>query len=252
MSRIKPKKSLGQHFLINDNIAFDICNALPATEGAIIEIGAGTGALTKHLFKKFDIPIYLNEIDTRSISFLRNEFPQAKEIIETSFLDYNLQQIDEGPLHVIGNFPYNISSQIMFHILDHREIVNSAVGMFQKEVAQRLCAQPSKKHYGILSVLLEAYYKREYLFDVDKNEFNPPPKVQSGVVRFTRNNTSKLPCNEKKFRQIVKAAFHLRRKKLRNALKSLFNEAQLKQDIFDKRAEQLSLDEFVGLAQLLE
>lgn len=249
---VRPKKYLGQHFLTDRNIAHRIVDALPFhPDRAVVEIGPGTGVLTGFLIgKKHDL--WLIEIDSESVVHLHQHFPVlAGRILETDFLKIDPHRWTQ-PLSIIGNFPYNISSQIFFKILESRQHVLSVVCMIQKEVADRLAAPPGSKTYGILSVLLQAWYDIEYLFKVPPGVFHPPPAVMSAVIRLTRNNRQSLPCNEQSFVRVVKQAFNTRRKTLRNCLKPLpFLPGTLEQPLFDQRAEQLGVDEFVWITQQL-
>ncbi len=252
---IRPKKSLGQHFLKDENIARNIVGAL-ALEGnnlKVIEIGPGTGVLTKYLCQIKDIDLRLIEIDRESVAYLKGSYPNLKgRIIEGDFLELDLDKILAEPCAIIGNFPYNISSQIFFKVLDHRNQVQQVVGMLQKEVAERIAAPPGSKTYGILSVLLQAFYHIELLFKVSPGVFFPPPKVMSAVIRLKRNEVKKLDCDEIQFRKIVKQAFQMRRKTLRNALKSLNLPASISTlPLLDKRAEQLAVGEFISLTKLI-
>jgi 16S rRNA (adenine1518-N6/adenine1519-N6)-dimethyltransferase len=245
---IRPKKHLGQHFLHDENIARKIIGYLPDQFINILEIGPGTGILTKFLLqnKKFN-PLFL-EIDNESVRFLLKTYPDIQNrLISADILDYDLSLIP-SPFIVIGNFPYNISTQILFKVLEYRNLIPEVIGMFQKEVAERIASPPGSKKYGILSVLLQAYYKIEYLFTVSENVFYPPPKVQSGVIRLKRNIIEKLDCNEDLFFRVVKTSFNQRRKTLRNALKTLNKSgAETVPALLDKRAEQLSVADFVLL-----
>lgn len=250
--RLYKKKSLGQHFLNDDQIAFDIANALGTAkeEGfdAVIEIGPGQGALTRHIFELQEKPIYLNELDDRLIAELQMNFPQNSGIIHKSFLDLDFNIIQENQVAIIGNFPYNISSQIVFKALENYERVPILTGMFQKEMAARICADHGSKTYGVISVLSQLIYEAEYLFDVGPECFNPPPRVVSGVIRLRRLPAPKAPI--KMVKKLVKTAFATRRKKLRNNLKGLITEKELLLDpIFDKRAEQISVEEYINLAK---
>lgn len=253
---IKPKKHLGQHFLTDRNIAEKIVNSIIFHDDykTLIEVGAGTGVLTDFLIKNRNIRLYINEIDDTSINYLQENFDiPDKTLLHESFLELDFHKLKADKIGIIGNFPYNISSQIFFKILENRHMVKETVGMVQKEVAERLCAKHGNKEYGILSVLLQAYYHLEYLFTVNPGSFNPPPKVKSAVIRLKRNNTTKLPCDEKLFKQIVKQGFNNRRKTLRNALKNLnLSEGERKHDILNYRAEQLCVDDFVKLTRLVK
>ena len=255
MNYVKPKKHLGQHFLRDENIAFDIANSIDKDCKNILEIGPGTGVLTKHLLKKPDLNLYAVEIDTESVYYLNIHYPELNgKIISDDFLRYPVEQIfNNENFTVIGNFPYNISSQILFRVLDYYQQIPEVVGMFQKEVAERIASKPGKKAYGILSVLLQAYYDIEYLFTVDEFVFDPPPKVKSAVIRLRRNQTLKIDCDEKLFLKVVKTAFNQRRKTLRNALSSIsFDNEKLATDILTKRAEQLSVADFIGLTNAVK
>ena len=251
-SPVKAKKHLGQHFLIDLNIAQKIVNALPQDDLATIEIGPGTGVLTQYMIEKDNFMAF--DIDTESIEFLKEKYPQHKDKIQfQDFLEADLSHFaSKGNFKVIGNFPYNISTQLMFQVLEYRSSVSSLVGMFQKEVAQRIAEKPGSKTYGILSVLLQAFYKIEYLFTVSEHVFNPPPKVKSAVIRLTRNTTDKLNCNEDLFFKVVKASFNQRRKTVRNSVKVLSGNSVVESVYLDKRAEQLSVAEFVELTNSIE
>ncbi|MBI5219606.1 MAG: 16S rRNA (adenine(1518)-N(6)/adenine(1519)-N(6))-dimethyltransferase RsmA [Bacteroidia bacterium] len=253
MTFIRTKKHLGQHFLKDRNIAEKIVRSLQLCNiRDVLEVGPGMGILTRSLLKNEKINLLLIEIDKESVDYLNDNFPTLKgKIIHKDFLEEDLQNQFNSKIAIIGNFPYNISSQIFFKILENKNIVWEAVGMVQKEVAERICARPGNKTYGILSVFLQAYYKIEYLFTVNETVFIPPPNVKSAVIRLTRNGTSTLECNELLFFQVVKTSFNQRRKMLRNSLKSLLNETAATDGIFDKRPEQLSVDEFVYLTNLI-
>lgn len=251
---VRPKKHLGQHFLKNEAIAKDIAEALqPGDYNQVVEIGPGMGVLTQFLLNG-DNEVYVVELDTESVSYLKGHFDMRYDhIIEGDFLKLNLQDTFKENIAVIGNFPYNISSQIVFKVLENRDMIPQMAGMFQKEVAERIVAGPGSKTYGIISVLTAAYYEREYLFTVDKEEFNPPPKVQSGVIRLVRKENYTLPCDEKMFKTVVKTAFNQRRKTLRNALKPLGIPEELKESkLLSKRAEQLGLEDFIYLTKTLK
>lgn len=247
--RVKAKKRLGQHFLTDSKIASDIVNALSPNHRVIMEVGPGMGILTFFLMQLEDKEIHLVEIDEEAVDYLRSHFPSLVERLHRSdFLKIDLHTLIQEHFALIGNFPYNISNQILFKVLEYKEQIREVVGMFQKEVALRIASKPGKKNYGILSVLLQAYYDIEYLFTVDEHVFSPPPKVKSAVVRLRRNECKHLSCNENDFKHLVKTAFNQRRKTLRNSLKTIpFPEEFLKNDIFSKRPEQLSVDEFVFL-----
>ncbi len=255
MSLVKAKKHLGQHFLTDKNIAEKIVNSLQATGQykQVLEVGPGMGILSDFLLAKQDLETYLIDIDTESYEFLRKKYSNLGErLINGDFLQLDFTAVFPSKFGIIGNFPYNISSQILFKVLDNRNQVVELVGMFQKEVAQRCAEKPGSKEYGILSVFLQAYYKVEYLFSVKPGVFNPPPKVTSAVIRLTRNNIEKLNCDEKLFWQVVKAGFNQRRKTLRNALSSLVSKESMTDDpTFDLRAERLSVDDFVKMTNLI-
>jgi 16S rRNA (adenine1518-N6/adenine1519-N6)-dimethyltransferase len=251
MKDVRAKKHLGQHFLRDENIAQNIANALPAGTANVLEIGPGMGVLTKYLLQNPDISLKVVEIDTESVTYLHTHYPQLT-VLGEDFLKMNLDDVFVGNFAVIGNFPYNISSQILFKVLEHRNAVPCVVGMFQKEVAERIAAKSGNKTYGILSVLLQAFYDIEYLFTVHEHVFSPPPKVKSAVIRLTRNSRQHLNCDEKLFFTIVKTAFNQRRKTLRNALSVMFDKSLLTDAIFDKRAEQLTVEDFEGIVLLLD
>ena len=257
MDSVKAKKHLGQHFLADTNIARKIVESLQLPGGVteVLEIGPGMGVLTGTLLQNPNYRTSVVEIDRDSVAYLQKHFPTlADRIHSQDFLKMDLGKLyNQQPISIIGNFPYNISSQIYFQVLAHRQQVREVVGMIQKEVADRLAEGPGSKTYGILSVLLQAYYRIEYLFTVPPHVFNPPPKVQSAVIRLTRNDTEQLDCNEKLFFKVVKQAFATRRKTLRNALKPFGMPPEATTDpIFDKRAEQLSVTDFVGLTKRVE
>ncbi len=248
MNKIRAKKNLGQHFLKDRNIAQRIADSLTG-EGyaSVLEIGPGTGILTELILKRAFPDFRVIEIDNESFYFLREKYPQLTEIIRGDFLKMDLDSFFTEKIAAIGNFPYNISSQILFKILDHRDRVVEVCGMFQKEVAERICASPGSRSYGILSVLIQAYYITEYLFTVEPDVFVPPPKVRSGVVRLRRNTVDLLDCDEALFIKVVKAAFNQRRKTLRNSIRAVF---RLKNEDYRDlilRPEQLSVDQFVSL-----
>jgi len=254
MTTVRAKKNLGQHFLNDKNIAKQIVDSLRANGvSRILEIGPGMGVLTQFLMQNKAYETSVVEIDRESVEYLEKHFPELKErIISADFLRLRLDNYFQEPFSIIGNFPYNISSQIFFKVLEYRTQIPEVVGMLQKEVAERLAAGPGSKTYGILSVLLQAYYNIEYLFTVHENVFTPPPKVKSGVIRLTRNERTHLNCDERLFASIVKMAFNQRRKTMRNSLKSMIQNDELKANpIFDKRPEQLSVAEFESLAQMI-
>lgn len=254
MTTVRAKKNLGQHFLNDKNIAKRIVDSLQA-EGVskVLEIGPGMGVLTQFLMQNTGYETSVVEIDRESVEYLEKHYPELKErIISADFLRLKLDRYFDESFAIIGNFPYNISSQIFFKVLEYRNQIPEVVGMLQKEVAERLAAGPGSKTYGILSVLLQAYYQIEYLFTVHENVFTPPPKVKSGVIRLTRNERMHLGCDEKLFTSIVKMAFNQRRKTMRNSLKSVIKSDELKVNpIFDKRPEQLSVTEFELLARMI-
>jgi len=255
MKTVRAKKNLGQHFLNDLSIAQKIVESLQANNiDKVLEIGPGMGVLTQFLLQNKSFETTVVEIDRESVEYLNNHFPELKErIISHDFLRLNLNSYFDEPFAIIGNFPYNISSQIFFKVLEYRNQIPEIVGMLQKEVAQRLAAGPGSKTYGILSVFLQAYYNIEYLFTVNEDVFSPPPKVKSGVIRLTRNQTDHLNCDEKHFRGIVKMAFNQRRKTMRNSLKSMITSDELKANpIFDKRPEQLGVEEFVMVVRLID
>lgn len=253
---VKAKKHLGQHFLKDDSISEKIVNLLTGHGGytQVLEIGPGTGALTQFLVKT-NYDLHLLDIDQESIDYLKIEYPfLLNTIYKSDFINDPLPEKIKSPFAIIGNFPYNISSQIMFKVIDLKEEVSEVVGMFQKEVAERLVAPPGSKTYGILSVLLQAWYDGEYLFTVDEDVFDPPPKVKSGVIRFKRNERTSLGVSERLFKMTVKLAFNQRRKTLRNSLKSMINEKGIDAsgDLFNKRPEQLSVEEFIEITRMME
>lgn len=270
MKSVRPKKQLGQHFLTDQDVArriadtVDACPALP-----ILEVGPGMGVLTQYLLPK-GRPVKVVEIDTESVAYLKENMPQLGEnILGDDFLRMPLNQVFGGqPFVLTGNYPYNISSQIFFRMLEYRDLIPCCTGMIQREVAQRMAAGPGSRTYGILSVLLQAWYSVEYLFTVDEHVFCPPPKVKSAVIRLTRNEVSSLPCNEVLFRRVVKTTFNQRRKTLRNNIRPLLaqidNEQREKgmqpkdhtewlgQELFQKRPEQLSVQDFIALTLSLQ
>lgn len=245
------KKSLGQHFLKDEKVCREIVGALQQsiTDTAIhniLEVGPGAGAITKLMLHIPGIDFKAVELDTEKVAYLEHTYPSIKDkIIHQDFLDI------EAPYHepfiVIGNFPYNISTQIVFKVIEWKQQVPVMIGMFQKEVAQRIASKPGSKVYGIMSVLVQAFYHVEYLFDVPPESFNPPPKVMSGVIKLARKKEQLTVKSERAFFVLVKTAFNQRRKTMRNAVRSLFTEAELKDEIFNKRAEQLSMDDFAAL-----
>lgn len=243
---VRAKKALGQHFLTDQGIAKSIVAALEGRQA--LEVGPGMGVLTQYLLPRKDLSLKLVEIDDESVVYLRKHYPDLGDnLIEGDFLKMNLEGIFDGEYSVIGNFPYNISSQIFFRILENRERIPEVVCMIQKEVAERIAEKPGTKTYGILSVFLQAWYDIDYLFTVGSGAFNPPPKVQSAVIRLTRNSRLSLGCDEKLFRTVVKTAFGQRRKTLRNSLKPLLPQAIVSDPVFDLRPERLGVEDFVSL-----
>ncbi len=255
MSLVRAKKHLGQHFLTDKKIAAKIVNGLIHTDQyqQVLEVGPGMGILTDLLLERTELETYMVDIDVESYHFLQGKYPQVgNRLINGDFLKLDLTTIFSGKFGIIGNFPYNISSQILFKILEHRNQVVEMVGMFQKEVAERCASGSGTKEYGILSVLIQAYYNIEYLFSVKPGTFNPPPKVNSGVIRLTRNERTELPCDEKLFWRTVKGGFNQRRKTLRNALSGTISKDRMDDHpFFDKRAEQLTVEDFIALTQHL-
>ena len=256
MRLVKPKKFLGQHFLKDLKVAQDIADTVDACpELPVLEVGPGMGVLTQYLLPK-QRPLKVVELDYESVAYLREAFPQLEDnIIEDDFLKMNLTRLFDGkPFVLTGNYPYNISSQIFFKMLENKDLIPCCTGMIQKEVAERMAAGPGSKTYGILSVLMQAWYKVEYLFTVHEHVFNPPPKVKSAVIRMTRNDTTQLGCNEALFKQVVKTTFNPRRKTLRNSIKPIMGkDCSLTQDpLFDKRPEQLSVQQFIELTNMVE
>ena len=254
MMHVKPKKALGQHFLTDKGVAARIAEtalAKPYSHLPLLEIGPGTGVLTSFLLQQ-DRPLKVIEIDTESVAYLRQAYPDL-DIIEGDFLEIRPDSVFDGEFAVIGNYPYNISSQIFFRVLDYRERIPLVSGMLQREVAERICAPAGNRTRGILSVLLQAWYDCEYLFTVPEHVFMPPPKVKSGVLRLTRNSRTELGCSEKRFRQVVKTAFGQRRKTLRNSLGALIPPGSPPREdpIMGERPERLSVDQFVDLAKRL-
>lgn len=245
MDTVRAKKHLGQHFLKDENIARRIADSLTGEVKQVLEIGPGMGVLTKYLVDKSELNFCAIEIDTESVAYLNQHYPHLK-VIEGDFLRLDASTLFQDSFAIIGNFPYNISSQILFKVYESRNMVPEVVGMFQKEVAERVAAKPGSKTYGILSVLLSAFYDIEYLFTVDEHVFNPPPKVKSAVIRLRRNQVSALECDEKLFTTIVKTGFNQRRKTMRNALKPLGRSLEaIPEELLSKRAEQLSVEDYI-------
>ena len=259
MKLVKPKKNLGQHFLTDLSIAKRIADTVDACpEIPVLEIGPGMGILTQYLVEKPRV-VKAVEIDAESVAYLYERFPKLHEnILGEDFLQMDLTQIFDGKQFVLtGNYPYDISSQIFFKMLDYKDLIPCCTGMIQREVALRMAAAPGSKAYGILSVLIQAWYDVEYLFTVDENVFNPPPKVKSAVIRMTRNDVTDIGCDEQLFKRVVKTVFNQRRKMLRVSLRQIFNNGKptdgfYEQDIMTKRPEQLSIPQFVELTNMVE
>jgi 16S rRNA (adenine1518-N6/adenine1519-N6)-dimethyltransferase len=255
MGLVRPKKQLGQHFLKDLGVAQDIADTVDACPGIpILEVGPGMGVLTQYLLGK-GREVKVVELDGESVDYLRMHFPALDgRILAEDFLKLRLEEVFDGPFVLTGNYPYNISSQIFFKMLDYKDRIPCCTGMIQKEVAERIAAGPGSKTYGILSVLIQAWYSVEYLFTVHEHVFNPPPKVKSAVIRMTRNEVTSLGCNEVLFKQIVKTTFNQRRKQLRNSIQTILpKDNPLSADpIFNKRPEQLSVAEFVELTNRVE
>ena len=251
MTKVRAKKWLGQHFLVDENIALKTAESLTGKGyNTVLEIGPGMGVLTKYLLQKDEFNLSAIEVDTESVNYLLQNYPQLEgRLIEGDFLRLDLQEYFKDNFAIVGNFPYNISSQIMFKLLDYRNQCPELVGMFQKEVAERFSAKTRTKAYGILSVLLQTYYNCEYLFTVPNHVFDPPPKVESAVVRLIRNERTTLPCDEVLYKDVIKTAFQQRRKKLSNAIKK-FNLTDTTEEInhfLNLRAEELTVEDFIKL-----
>jgi 16S rRNA (adenine1518-N6/adenine1519-N6)-dimethyltransferase len=250
MNYVRAKKSLGQHFLKDENIARNIAGSLSGTGyDSVLEIGPGMGILTAILLERNFPDFRVIEIDKESVGYLKSHFPDLKNIIEGDFLRLNIDEYFNSTMGIIGNFPYNISSQILFRVLANRHKVLEVAGMFQKEVAERIHAGPGSKTYGILSVLVQAFYNIEYLFTVSENVFSPPPKVKSAVIRLTRNSTVNLDCDEILFFAVVKASFNQRRKTLRNSIRAVYELSSEDNPVLKLRPEQLSVEQFVTLTR---
>lgn len=250
---LKPKKALGQHFLKDDDVSIRIAELFTKNGLPVLEIGPGTGALTKHLLPIYGDLLSVIEVDQRSVAYLKQHYPSlAGRVYQEDFLQLNIPERFPNGVNIIGNYPYNISSQIVIKVLDNAEFVPQFAGMFQKEVAQRLTAEAGNKQYGQLTLMREIFYNAEYSFDVPKEAFDPPPKVISGVMKMNFAPKDLKGADVIKLKKMIKMAFLQRRKKMRNSLKSLFTPEQLQQSIFDKRPEQLSLSEFVDLYHLKE
>jgi len=253
MTRVYPKKNLGQHFLKDNAIAQKIADSLTGIGSkTVLEIGPGTGILTGYLLERGFGDFHVIEIDNESVHYLKEHFPELKNVITGDFLSMDLDQFFPDTIAIIGNFPYNISTQIFFKVLKHREKVVEISGMLQKEVAERICAGPGSKTYGILSVLLQAFYNTEYLFTVPEHVFSPPPKVKSGVIRLIRNDVKNLDCDEVLFFRVVKACFNQRRKTLRNSVRAAFELTREDYHEFGLRPEQLSVNQFVQLTRWID
>ncbi|MDG1798768.1 MAG: 16S rRNA (adenine(1518)-N(6)/adenine(1519)-N(6))-dimethyltransferase RsmA [Flavobacteriales bacterium] len=251
MMNVKPKKYLGQHFLLDNTVSQRIAEAIKIENKVnLLEIGPGTGALTQFLMGE-NINLIAYELDKESTIYLNENFPKLT-VHNQDILKIEWKSIFNDNFSVTGNFPYNISSQIMFKIYENRDIIDQMVGMFQKEVAERICSSTGTKKYGILSVLIQAFYNVDYLFTVNEDAFNPPPKVKSGVIRIERNDVIKLDCDEKLFFRVVKAIFNQRRKMARNSLKSMLGDLKIDHVLLTKRPEQLSVENFIEITKLLE
>lgn len=254
MKSVKPKKRLGQHFLTDKNVALKIVDSIAKDTKNLLEIGPGTGVLTDFILKKGFDNFKIVEIDEESVEYLIHKYPSLEsQLISADFLKLNLEEVFPDNFSIIGNFPYNISSQILFKVWDERQRVNEVVGMFQKEVAERVAAKPGSKTYGILSVLLQAFYDIEYLFTVSEEVFNPPPKVKSGVIRLKRNTVEKLDVDEAKYKEVIKTAFNQRRKTISNSLKKMgIKETTANLDhLLGQRPEQLSVEAFIEITRAL-
>lgn len=253
MNYVRAKKNLGQHFLKDLNIAKSIVDSLSGDNELVLEVGPGMGVLTDFLFNENKFQTFIIEIDTESVEYLQKKYPDnISRIISGDFLKMDVKAFSGGKsLSIIGNFPYNISSQIFFKVLENKDIVTEVVGMLQKEVAERIASGPGSKQYGILSVLLQAFYKVEYLFTVNEHVFSPPPKVKSAVIRVKRNDVTDLGCDEVLFKKVIKTSFNQRRKMLRNSLKPICPTNDLEHPFMEKRPEQLSVKDFVELTNIL-
>jgi 16S rRNA (adenine1518-N6/adenine1519-N6)-dimethyltransferase len=253
MSKVHPKKNLGQHFLKDIDIARKIAASLTGNGySSVLEIGPGMGILTGYLLERGFNDLRVIEIDNESVHYLQTHFPGLSNIIRGDFLSMDIDSYFPEKMAIIGNFPYNISTQIFFKVLKHREKVVEIAGMLQKEVAERICAGPGSKTNGILSILLQAFYKTDYLFTVPEHVFSPPPRVKSGVIRLVRNNVKNLDCNEILFFRVVKACFNQRRKTLRNSVRAAFDLKRDDYHEFGLRPEQLSVDQFVQLTRWID
>lgn len=259
MGEVRAKKALGQHFLVDLNIARKICDSLSGGSAAggpctVLEVGCGMGVLTQFLLRRSDIVVWGAEIDAESVDYLRAHYPEfTPRLMAGDFLRMELRALFPDGVRVIGNFPYNISSQIFFKVLEHRDLVPECVGMIQREVAERIACPPGSKEYGILSVLLQAWYDIEYLFTVGEKVFNPPPKVKSAVIRLRRNGVQRLDCDERLFLKVVKATFNQRRKTIRNSLRAAFGDfGGAEHEFFSLRPEVLGVAQFVGLTDWVQ
>lgn len=252
MGRVKAKKGLGQHFLKDRNIARRIADSLSGKGyDSVLEIGPGMGILTQFLLERNFPDLRVVEIDNESVHYLHHAYPEFNGIISGDFLRMDIRSLFPGKLAIAGNFPYNISSQILFRVLEHRDMVTEVTGMLQREVAERICAGPGSKTYGILSVLLQAYYETKYLFTVSENVFSPPPKVKSGVIQLKRNEIISLGCDEDLFLKVVKACFNQRRKTLRNSVRAAFTLRSENHPDLHLRPEQLSVGQFISLTNFV-
>mgnify|MGYP000019218065 FL=1 len=255
MIRVTPKKHLGQHFLTDQSIARRIADSLTADRcSTVLEVGCGTGVLTRFLLEREDITLYGAEVDAESIAYLHEHFPEfVPRLMEGDFLRMNLAELFPQGVNIIGNFPYNISSQIFFQVLEYRDLIPEVVGMVQREVAVRIAEPPGSKEYGILSVFLQAFYDIEYLFTVSEGVFNPPPKVKSAVIRLRRNGVQRLDCDERLFMKVVKATFNQRRKTIRNSLRAAFGDlGGAEHEFFSLRPEVLGVAQFVELTDWVQ
>ena len=256
MKQVKAKKHLGQHFLTDIAIALDTVDAFGKSGNfsKAIEVGPGMGVLTKPLLNRDDLELFVIDIDTESVEFIKEDSTlDETHLIEGDFLKIDLNQLFQGEkFGIIGNFPYNISTQILFKTLEYKDQAMEVVGMFQKEVAERIASPEGSKVYGITSVLLQAFYDIEYLFTVDEHVFNPPPKVKSAVIRLKRNDVAALDCDEKLFKTLIKSAFNQRRKTMRNSLKPFIKDSIKDNEVFNKRPEQISVQGFIDLTNLIQ
>ncbi|MDA3817175.1 MAG: 16S rRNA (adenine(1518)-N(6)/adenine(1519)-N(6))-dimethyltransferase RsmA [Prolixibacteraceae bacterium] len=254
MAVVKAKKHLGQHFLADQNIARKIVGSLSPENTNILEVGPGMGVLTHLLFSDKRLNVVALDVDTDSVTYLKEKYPEfAQQIFDADFLKTDLSSFfPDNEFTVIGNFPYNISSQIFFKVLDNKSHIPEVVGMIQKEVAERMAAKPGSKTFGVLSVLIQAYYSVEYLFTVHEHVFKPPPKVKSAVVRLSRKDQEALGCDEVLFKRIVKTMFNQRRKMIRNSIRPILKEVGFSHPFLEKRPEQLSIDDFVEFTNVVE